>query len=81
MEQNKTKINSKMETKRFALACIMIAFGIALIFWGFYVPPIGVISSSVLGASGEILFFSGCLLSLDVYTTWKIHRYIDKKDE
>lgn len=78
MEQNKEKLNSKMESKRFTLACIMIACGIGLIFWGFAVEPVGIISASVLSGSGEILFFAGCLLSLDSYVNFKINKYINK---
>lgn len=76
MEQNEEKLNSKMESKRFALACIMIACGIGLIFGGFAVDPVGIISASVLSGSGEILFFAGCLLSLDSYVNFKINKYI-----
>lgn len=76
MEQEKQEEKNKMEQKRFILACFMIALGITLLFWGFAVDPKGIISASVLSGSGEILFFAGCLLSLDSYVNFKINKYI-----
>lgn len=79
--QNEKKSNNTMETRRFILACVMVFAGIIMLFWGFYVEPLGSISSSVLGASGEVFVFAGSLLSLDSYVNWKITKYINNKDK
>ena len=43
----------------------MVAFGVIIIMISFFIPPIGVIDSSVLVAFGEVLTFSGSLLGID----------------
>lgn len=73
--------NKISESKRFILACIMIFAGIVLLFLSFYTHPIGEITSSVLGASGELFVFAGSLLSLDSYVNWKIHKYLTDNDK
>lgn len=72
---------NKIETRRFWLACCMIVAGIILLFLGFYTEPTGTISSSVLGAAGEIFVFAGSLLSLDSYVEYKIRKQIKEKKE
>lgn len=39
--------------------------GIILLFSAFWVPPVGIIDSSVLVAFGELLTFVGALMGLD----------------
>lgn len=78
---DKNKQNAKVEEKRFALACVMIIVGIVLLFLGFYADPIGVISASVLSGTGELLFFAGCLLSLDSYVNFKINKLFNDKEK
>lgn len=48
-------------------AVLVSLAGLALIGAGFYVPPIGVIDSSVLVAFGEILTFSGSIIGIDYH--------------
>lgn len=48
-------------------AIVVSLAGLALIGAGFYVPPIGVIDSSVLVAFGEILTFSGSIIGIDYH--------------
>ena len=43
----------------------LCVFGIVLITTSFFVPPQGVIDSSVLVASGEVFTFSGALMGID----------------
>ncbi len=47
------------------VAVAMVAFGVIIIMVSFFIPPIGVIDSSVLVAFGEVLTFSGSLLGID----------------
>ena len=47
------------------LAISMASFGAILILTAFFVPPMGVIDTSVLTAFGEILTFAGTVLGID----------------
>lgn len=52
-------------------AVALIALGTALLIAGFFVPPTGVIDSSVLIAFGEILTFVGSLFGIDYHYKYK----------
>ena len=63
-----------------AMAVLMVLCGAVLLFLGFYAPPIGSISSSVLTALGEVLTFSGSLFGIDY--RYKFKKYeIDSNSE
>ena len=47
------------------VAVAMVVFGVVMIMVSFFIPPLGVIDSSVLVAFGEMLTFSGSLLGID----------------
>ena len=47
------------------IASVVTVFGIGLLIAGFVVPPLGIIDSSVLVASGEAFTFVGALLGVD----------------
>jgi hypothetical protein len=47
------------------IACAVTVLGMGLLIAGFTVPPLGVIDSSVLVASGEAFTFVGALLGVD----------------
>ena len=63
-----------------AMAVIMVLCGAVLLFLGFYAPPIGSISSSVLTALGEILTFSGSLFGIDYKYKFKKYK-LDSESE
>jgi len=48
-------------------AILLSLAGLLLVGAGFWVPPIGVIDSSVLVALGEVLTFSGSLVGIDYH--------------
>ncbi len=52
-------------------AVALITLGTALLIAGFFVPPTGVIDSSVLIAFGEILTFVGSLFGIDYHYKYK----------
>lgn len=54
-----------------ALAIILALSGLILIAVSFYVPPMGVIDSSVLAAVGEVFTFSGSLVGIDAHYSYK----------
>ncbi len=47
------------------LAYMLTLSGVALLFCGFVVPPLGVIDASVLIAFGEVMTFTGALVGID----------------
>lgn len=55
-------------------ACIAFLTGIGLCIGGFFVPPTGEISGSVLTATGEFLTFFGSIFGIGEYTKVQIER-------
>ena len=70
-----------IEKKRFWLGVSMIVVGTILTFMGFWVEPVGQISGSVLGATGEFLTLGGALVGADAYISYKIKKVINKDKE
>lgn len=66
------KNKSKMFTQLIA-AIILVVVGCVLLVFGFIVPPLGVIDSSVLVAFGETCTFSGALFGVDYHYRYKMH--------
>ena len=50
----------------------MLAFGCALTVAGFIVPPLGVISDSVLLVLAQCFIYAGSALGIDYYVNMKI---------
>lgn len=69
-----------IEKKRFWLGVAMIVVGTILTFMGFWVEPVGQISGSVLGATGEFLTLGGALVGADAYVEYRIKKLIHKDD-
>lgn len=68
----------KNETKllvQLIISCVVITLGCGLIIAGFIVPPLGVISNSVLIAFGEVCSFVGALLGIDYTYRYKIAKH------
>ena len=53
------------DKKQFWIAVMLILFGILLFTASFIVPPLGVIDSSILVASGEVFTFAGSIIGID----------------
>lgn len=53
------------DTKKFWLAVFLCISGVALLFTGLFMPPMGSIASSVLGGAGELLLTGGAILGVD----------------
>lgn len=49
------------------LGFILAIFGMVLLTASFFVPPMGIIHSSVLAAIGEVFTFSGALIGIDYH--------------
>lgn len=69
-----------MEKKRFWLGVVLAVVGIALIFFGFFTPPVGEIHGSVLGAVGELLTLSGALVGADAYVELKVKKMFHNRE-
>lgn len=78
MKQNRLKpltLKEKMTIQLF-LGCFLAIIGVILLFLSFFVPPTGVIHSSVLAAIGEVFTFSGALIGIDYTYKYKSIKYI-----
>lgn len=62
------------------LGVLMALVGVALLWTGLFIPPIGEIHPSVLTALGEVFTFSGALIGLDYSYKVKTFKYM-KEDE
>ena len=71
------KINPKA-TKQFVLGSLVTIVGLILLFVGCFIPPMGVIDSSILVAFGESSTFAGALIGVDYHYRYK---YGERKDE
>jgi hypothetical protein len=69
------------DNKKFWLAVFLCVAGTALLFTGLILPPVGVISSSVLGGSGELLLTGGAILGVDVAYGTKLKDIIKQLKE
>lgn len=64
----KTRLNLQL-----LAAIVLVIVGCVLLIFGFIVPPLGIIDSSVLVAFGETCTFAGALFGVDYNYKYKIH--------
>lgn len=79
----KITVKEKMNIQLW-LGVILAIVGIVLLWVGLFLPPTGVIDTSVLTALGEVFTFSGSLIGIDYTYKYKTIKYLsnDKtKDE
>ncbi len=73
------------DTKKFWLACFLCVAGVVLLFVALFIPPAGVLSTSVLTGSGELLLTGGAILGVDVAYSIKLKEllsdYLNKPEE
>ena len=62
------------------LGVILAVSGILQLWTSFFVPPMGIIHSSVLAAIGEIFTFSGALIGIDYTYKYKYIKNIRHND-
>lgn len=75
------KIKKLSEKNRFWLATGMIVSGIVLVYIGFFTPPVGEISNSVLGFFGEIMAGAGAIMGIDLAVDRKISKRLKENKE
>ena len=87
MVMNKNKIMDKLgivtqrDKVQFIIAGGLMIVGCVLLIIGMFVPPIGVISSSVLIAYGEISTLAASILGIDAIYTNKLQRIVSGMKE
>lgn len=78
----KNGINDK---RKFWLSCFLCVSGVVMMFVALFLPPVGVLSTSVLTGSGELLLTGGAILGVDVAYSVKLKelltQYLDKPDD
>lgn len=72
--------NEKM-TIQLWLGIFLAVVGVALLWTGMFLPPIGEIHPSVLTALGEVFTFSGALIGIDYSYKFKTIKYLTEKDK
>ena len=54
---------------------LLVAIGAFLLIAGLFIPPMGVIHSSVLVAFGEVAVFAGSLFGIDLHYKMEFHKF------
>lgn len=72
--------NQKMNIQ-LALGVFLALCGVALLWTGLFIEPLGEIHPSVLTALGEVFTFSGALIGIDYTYKWKVIRHLRNKEE
>lgn len=71
-----TNTNTTTDNRKFWLSATMCVLGVALLFTGMIVDPVGVITSSVIAGAGEIFITAGAILGIDVVYSHKLTQII-----
>lgn len=70
-------VKEKM-TIQLCLGIFLAIVGVALLWTGMFLPPLGEIHPSVLTALGEVFTFSGALIGIDYSYKFKTIKYLSK---
>ena len=67
-------------------AILLVAIGAFLLIAGLFIPPMGVIHSSVLVACGEVAVFAGSLFGIDLHYRMEFPKFksdigVDRDDK
>lgn len=76
-----TNTNTNTDNRKFWLSATMCVLGVALLFTGMIVDPVGVITSSVIAGAGEIFITAGAILGIDVVYSHKLTQIIKEITE
>lgn len=71
MSINRLSKEEKMTIQLF-LGVFVVLSGLVLLFMGLWMPPLGIIDSSVLVAFGEAATFAGALIGIDYSYKYKV---------
>lgn len=84
MAKNKRlHILSKKEkmTIQLWLGVFLAVTGVALLWAGLFIHPVGIIHPSVLTGIGEVFTFSGALIGIDYTYKFKTIKYLSQEEE
>ena len=56
-------------------AILLVAIGAFLLIAGLFIPPMGIIHSSVLVAFGEVAVFAGSLFGIDLHYKMEFNKF------
>ena len=80
MKKFKPLNNKEKLTIQLWLGVMLVLCGIALLWTGMFLAPVGEIHPSVLTAAGEVLTFSGALIGIDYTYKYKTLKYRDEDE-
>ena len=63
------------------LGVFLAVTGVALLWAGLFIHPVGIIHPSVLTGIGEVFTFSGALIGIDYTYKFKTIKYLSKEEE
>lgn len=81
MKKFKPLNNREKLTIQLWLGVVLVLCGIALLWTGMFLAPVGEIHPSVLTAAGEVLTFSGALIGIDYTYKYKTLKYRDEDED
>lgn len=81
MKRFKTISLKEKMTIQLWLGVFLAVVGVALLWAGFFAPPLAQIHPSILTALGEIFTFSGALIGVDYHYKFKTIKYLCKDDD
>lgn len=76
-----TVTNKEKMTVQLWLGVGLAVVGIALLWTGLFIPPMGEIHPTVLTALGEVFTFSGALIGIDYSYKIKSIKYLNNSEE
>lgn len=69
------------EVIQYGVAIAMIIFGMVLCMMGFWVSPVGIIDTSILGVLGQILLLVGAIFHINLNWKGKEYSFESKIDQ
>lgn len=83
MKNKRLHVISRKEkmTIQLWLGVLLAVCGMALLWTGLFLPPLGIIHASVLTALGEVFTFSGALIGIDYTYKYKTIKYLTGGDD
>lgn len=70
-----------VDKHRFWLGTGLSISGVVIIIISLFIPPVGEVHPTALGAVGEIFLLAGCLLGLDSYVNIKMRKMFSQQED
>ena len=72
---------NKKNLIQYACACVLLAAGVTLVFFGFFTVPRGEVARSVLQFFAECLIWAASVFGMTAYVDMKIHNAFRNKNK